>query len=67
MPVVLKTPLWSIAVRKEAVQYRVHSSVEGHKEFLCDKLADMIEAGNWLVLPYSTVLYGMLPTSEFHH
>ena len=55
MPVILKTPLWTIAARDEAVQYRAHSSANDHKEFLHDKLADMVEAGHWLVLPYSTV------------
>ena len=35
-----------------AMQYIAHSSAEDHKEFLCNKLADMVEAGHWLVLPY---------------
>ena len=55
MPVILKTPLWSIAVRDEAMQYGAHSSAEDHKEFLRNELADMVEAGHWLVLPYSSV------------
>ena len=55
MPVVLKTPPWSIAARDEAMQYGAHSSAEDHKEFLHNKLADIVEARHWLVLPYSTV------------
>ena len=55
MPVVLKTPPWSIAARDEAMQYGAHSSAEDHKEFLRNELADMVEAGHWLVLPYSSV------------
>ena len=55
MPVVLKTPPWSIAARDEAMQYGAHSSAEDHKEFLRDEIADMAEAGHWLVLPYSTI------------
>ena len=55
MPVVLKTPPWTIAARDEDMQYGAHSSADDHKEFLHDKLADMVEAGHWLVLPYSSV------------
>ena len=57
MPVVLKTPPWTIAARDEAMQYGAHSSAEVYKEFLRDKLADMVEAGHWLVLPYSSILH----------
>ena len=55
MPVVLKTPPWTIEGRYEAMQYGAHSLAYDHKEFLRDELADMVEAGHWLVLPYSTV------------
>ena len=39
------------------MQYGAHSSANDHKDFLRDKLADMVEAGHWLDLPYSTVRY----------
>ena len=55
MPVILKTPPWTIAARDEAMQYGAHSSARDHKDFLRDELADMVEAGHWLVLPYSAV------------
>ena len=55
MPVVLKTPPWTIAPHNEAMQYRARSSANDHKEFLRDELADMVKAGHWLVLPYSSV------------
>ena len=55
MPVALKTPPWTIAARNEALQCKAHSSANDHKEFLHDKLADIVEAGHWLVLPYSSV------------
>ena len=55
MPVALKTLLWSIAARDKAMQYGTHSSAEDYKEFLSIKLTDMVEAGHWLVLPYSSV------------
>jgi hypothetical protein len=37
------------------MQYIAHSSAEDHKEFLHYELADVVKAGHWLVLPYSTV------------
>ena len=52
---ILKTPPWTMAARIEAIQYRAHSLANAHKDFLHDKLTDMVEAGHWLVLPYSTV------------
>jgi hypothetical protein len=55
MPVVLKTPPWSLEQRDAAVQYGSHSSAEAHRDFLRDELADMVEAGHWVVLPYSAV------------
>ena len=55
MPVALKTLLWSIAARDKAMQYGTHSSAEDYKEFLRIELTDMVEAGHWLVLPYSSV------------
>ena len=55
MLVVLKTSLYSIEASDEAIQYGAHSSAEDHKQFLRDELADMVEAGHWLVLPYSSV------------
>ena len=55
LPVVLKTQPWTIAARDEAKEYGAHSSANEHKDFLHDELADMVEAGHWFVLPYSTV------------
>jgi hypothetical protein len=55
MSVLLKTTLSTIAACNKAMQYRAHGSARDHKEFLCNKLADMVEAGHWLVLSYSTV------------
>ena len=37
------------------MQYGAHSSANDHKDFLHDELTDMVEAGHWLVLPYSSV------------
>ena len=40
----------------KAMQDRVHSSANDHKNFLHYKLVGMVEiAGHWLVLPYSAV------------
>ena len=65
MPVVLKTALWTIAAHNEAMKCRAHSSANDHKEFLRDELADMVKAGHWLVLPYSTVQHAPdLPISS---
>ena len=46
MPVVLKTPPWTIEARDEAMQYGAHSSANDHNDFIRDKLADMVETGN---------------------
>ena len=59
MPVVLNTPRWTIAARDEAMQYGSHSSAKDHKDFLHDELADMVEAGHWVVLPYSAVRHAI--------
>ena len=67
MPVLLKTPPWSIAACDEAMQYGPTAQPKTTRmQFLRDELADMVEAGHWLVLPYSAV-QDMLLTYEFHH
>ena len=55
MPVVLKTPLWSIPACGKAIQYKAHSSAEDHEDLPCNKLADMVKAGHWVLLSYSSV------------
>jgi hypothetical protein len=37
------------------MQYRAYSLADDHKEFICNKLADMVKAGHWIVIPYSAI------------
>jgi len=56
MPVLLKTPTWTVAACNTALPNGAHSSANDHKNFLHYKLAGMVEtAGYWLGLPYSAV------------
>jgi hypothetical protein len=48
-------PPWSLSDLDAAVRRGAHRSTRDHQEFLREEFADMTEAGQWLVLPYSLV------------
>lgn len=54
-PVILTTPPWT-STRKDAAMARgPHASAHQFQDFLRDELADMVDKGTWLVLPYSSL------------
>jgi hypothetical protein len=52
-PVVLTTPPWPDQQKDAAVARGPHSSAHDFADFLREELADMVDKGTWLVLPYS--------------
>jgi hypothetical protein len=52
VPVVLATPPWDKSRTQVAVLRGPHKSAKDHQAFLHTEMADMIEKGQWLVLPY---------------
>lgn len=48
----LDTTPWTPAYRDKCVAYGAHQSATLHKEFLREEMADCIEKGFWVVLPY---------------
>jgi hypothetical protein len=54
-PVHKLDPAWSISDLDAAVRRGAHRSTHDHQEFLREEFADMTEAGQWLVLPYSLI------------
>ena len=59
-PVVLATAPWPIPQRDAAMARGPHASAHAFTAFLRDELADMIERGTWIVLPYDLLRH--LPT-----
>lgn len=49
------SPNWSRNDLDAAIQRGAHRSTLAYSEFLREEFADMVEAGQWLVLPYSWV------------
>ena len=56
-PVLQKTKPWSRESISIALERGSHQSALSHLEFLRDEMADMIEQGYWVMLPYSHVLH----------
>jgi len=49
----MDTSSWTPKHKDECVAYGCHKSAEMHKEFIREEMADFIENGFWVVLPYS--------------
>ena len=62
-PVLMKTEEWSLERRDAAVRRGCHPSANEHKTFLRGEMAEMVERGQWMVLPYSAVR--KLPKARF--
>ena len=54
-PVKMSTPAWSAARVDEALERGPHKSCDDYHEFLGEEFADMINKGQWVVLPASAV------------
>ena len=52
-PVVLSTPSWSSEKLDEAISRGPHRSCQTHHDFLFEEFIDMIDKGQWVVLPLS--------------
>lgn len=52
-PVVLSTPSWPSEKLDEAISRGPHRSCQTHHEFLFEEFIDMINKGQWVVLPLS--------------
>ena len=53
VPVPMDTSSWTSKHKDDCVAYGCHKSAEMHKEFIREEMADFIEKGFWVVLPYS--------------
>ena len=51
-PVHLKDPPWDHSRLERAARRGAHQSAVAHRDFLYDEMSDMVEKGQWLVLPY---------------
>ena len=56
-PVLQATRPWSRSEISVALARGSHQSALSHLEFLRDEMADMVDQGYWVVLPYSEVLH----------
>jgi hypothetical protein len=54
-PVALNTPAWSLERLDFAHKRGSHQSSSAHLEFLRGEMADMVEKGFWVVVPYKQV------------
>jgi hypothetical protein len=54
-PAVQHTKLWSLERRDQAAARGPHQSTHEHIDFTRQEFSEMIEAGQWLALPYSAV------------
>ena len=52
IPVHLSTPPWSASRIHQALARGPHKSAHEHREFLRNEMADMVAAGQWMVLPF---------------
>lgn len=57
---------WSESQVRQAMERGCHQSAVLHSEFLYEELADMIEKGQWLVLPFKLVQTSTQSTSQPH-
>jgi hypothetical protein len=48
-------PDWTLAQRDTAIIHGAHPSTQANSAFVQEEFADMVEAGQWLVLPYALV------------
>jgi hypothetical protein len=55
VPVILPTPPWDQVRIQTALTRGPHKSAKDHRAFLHTEMADMIEKGQWLVLPFDQV------------
>ena len=53
VPVPMDTSSWTSQHKDDCVAYGCHKSAKMHKEFIREEMADIIEKGFWVVLPYS--------------
>ena len=56
-PVRFSTPQWTPAQVQRALFRGPHKSCQDHLAFLHDEFFDMIQRGQWIVLPYSEVAH----------
>ncbi|WP_317202287.1 hypothetical protein [Janthinobacterium sp.] len=56
-PVLQTTKPWTRSKISTALARGSHQSALSHLEFLRDEMADMIDQGYWVILPYSSVLH----------
>jgi len=54
-PIVLRTPLWSMAQRNQAMERGSHQSATLHLKFLEQEMLTMVKKGQWLILPYEDI------------
>ena len=54
-PVKRRDSPWTAEAVKEAAVRGCHASAQNHREFLYEELSDMIDQGQWLVLPFKLV------------
>jgi hypothetical protein len=55
VPVKLSTKPWTIQQREQAINRGPHKSCQAYHAFLSDEFVDMIQKGQWTILPYSIV------------
>ena len=56
VPIKLATPRWSQSKIKEALQRGAHKSCLEHIDFLNEEFVDMVQKGQWVILPASMAL-----------
>ena len=54
-PVLQSQAQWTLEQLDAAVERGPHQSTHAHTAFLRQELSDMVDAGQWLVLPYQCV------------
>jgi hypothetical protein len=55
VPVKVSTKPWTQEQCEQAIDRGPHRSCKDHLAFLSDEFVDMIEKGQWTILPYSVV------------
>ena len=69
-PVLLAQDPWTLLQLDQAIQRGPHQSTKAHAAFLRQELSEMVEAGQWLVLPYRCVRHlrglRLLPMGVVH-
>ena len=56
-PILQSTPPWTLDQLDAAVKRGPHQSTRAHAEFLRQELCEMVEASQWLVMPYHSVCH----------